>query len=83
MNWTILKNITVISIMEWTATVSLLVSVALTAYDVYPANAIMGLIANSLWAVVGINWRRWSIVLTSTTICGIFAIGLISHHLIR
>jgi hypothetical protein len=32
-----------------------------------------------LWVAVGIGWRRYSIMISSSVVCFIYAIGLIKH----
>lgn len=79
MSFLLQKRISLANIMEWSATACLLISVALTAFDIFPINAILGLIANCLWVAVGIGWRRYSIMISSSVVCFIYAIGLIKH----
>jgi len=62
--------------LEWAATSTLLISVMLTAVDIWPLNILFGLTANGLWIIVGLQWRKWSMVICSGTICSIYGFGL-------
>jgi len=70
-----------LTIVEWTATACLLASVALSAFDIYPINAVIGLISNVLWVLVGIKWQRWSIVTSSAVVCMIYTAGIFRYLL--
>jgi len=67
---------------EWIGTFLLIVSVCLTAFDVYPLNAITGLISNALWLFVSIQWEKASLTITSLILVSIYAIGLLKHFFV-
>ena len=45
--------------LEWTATAVLIASVALTAFNIYPLNVVVGLLGNLGWLAVAavVVWR--------------------------
>jgi hypothetical protein len=64
--------------LEWFATAILLVGVAMTACNIYPANLYMGLAGNFAWAVLGWKWRKWSLLVIQAAISIIYLAGIIS-----
>lgn len=67
---------------EWFSTVVLIFGVCLTSWDITPYNLWVSLFANSLWIYLGARWKRWSLVIISVVICGIFTAGLIRFYTI-
>ena len=65
---------------EWFATGTLLIGVALNALNIFPLNVYISLTANILWLVTGIVWRKWSIIITSTVVSAIYIMGVIKYH---
>ncbi len=63
--------------LEWTSTVVLIVGVALTAYNIYPANIWVSFIGNFLWLITAWVWRKWSLVVVEIIICAIYIGGII------
>jgi len=66
-------------IIEWTATVFFLISVALTSVDIFPINLYVSLVTNLLWLLVGIVWRKWSLITVEAVVCVMYAAGIIRH----
>ena len=63
---------------EWLCTVVLIIGVALTSYNVYPANIYFSLIGNLGWFVLGILWRKWSLIAVQFIVTAIYIAGLIN-----
>lgn len=63
---------------EWTATVVLIIAVALTSFNIYPANVWLSFIGNLGWMILGIIWRKWSLITVQAIITVIFASGIIN-----
>ena len=67
---------------EWISTAILIVGVALTAWNIYPLNIYFSLAGNFGWAVIGVMWRKWSLITIQMTVTVIYVAGLISKGLI-
>jgi hypothetical protein len=66
---------------EWLATVSFLCSVALTSLNYYPTYLYISLLTNVLWLIVGIIWRKWSLITVEFVVCFMYTIGIINYWL--
>ena len=66
---------------EWVATVSFLISVALTSLNFYPEYLYASLVTNALWLATGIIWRKWSLIIVETVVCIMYVIGIIKYWL--
>jgi hypothetical protein len=67
---------------EWVATVSFLISVALTSLNYYPEYLYASLLTNALWLVTGIIWRKWSLIIVEAIVCIMYIIGIIKYWLV-
>lgn len=63
--------------LEWTATAVLIASVALTSFNIYPANVFVGLLGNLGWLAVALVWRKWSLLVVQVVITAIYVVGVI------
>ena len=61
---------------EVVATFTLIVGVALTSYNIYPMNIYVSLAGNLLWFIMGILWRKWSLITIQTFISIIYMMGI-------
>jgi hypothetical protein len=61
---------------EVVATITLIVGVALTSYNIYPMNIYVSLAGNVLWFIMGILWRKWSLITIQTFISIIYMMGI-------
>ena len=66
---------------EWIATASFIVSVALTSLNYYPAYLYLSLITNLLWLATGIIWRKWSLITVELIVCLMYTIGIVNYWL--
>jgi hypothetical protein len=66
-------------VIEWSATVCFLISVALTSFDIFPINLYVSLITNLLWLAVCIVWRKWSLIIVEAVVCVIYAAGIVKY----
>jgi hypothetical protein len=62
---------------EWSATVTLILGVALTSWNVYPANIYMSTVGNFLWLLMALYWRKWSLITIQVFIILIYAGGIV------
>ena len=65
---------------EWISTVVLIVGVALTAYNVYPLNVYVSFLGNFGWVIVGLLWKKWSLIIIQIIISIIYIGGLLQHY---
>ena len=67
-------------IIEWGSTAVLIVGVALTAWNIYPLNVWFSLAGNFGWFVVGLIWRKWSLLTIQIIVSIIYLMGLAQHY---
>lgn len=72
-------NKTVEFVLEWTATVLLIVGVALTSWNIYPLNIYVSLAGNFAWLLVALLWRKWSLITIQFVIILIYIAGVIKE----
>ena len=66
--------------MEWGSTALLLVGVALTAFNVFPLNLWVCLAANVGWTVMGIIWKKWSLLIVQAVVSAIYIFGMVTYY---
>lgn len=64
-------------IIEWVATITLIVAVGLTSWNVYPANIYMSALGNFLWLLMALHWKKWSLITIQVFILLIYAAGVV------
>lgn len=62
---------------EWAATITLIVAVALTSWNVYPANIYMSALGNFLWLLMALHWKKASLITIQAFILVLYAGGVI------
>ena len=67
-------------IIEWGSTTILIVGVALTAWNIYPLNVWLSLAGNFGWFVVGLIWRKYSLLTIQIIVSIIYLMGLAQHY---
>lgn len=65
---------------EWISTAILIVGVALTAYNIYPLNVYVSFVGNFGWVIVGLLWKKWSLIIIQVIISIIYIGGLLQHY---
>ena len=70
------------TVIEWSATVCFLISVALTSFDIFPINLYVSLVTNALWLWVGFIWRKWSLITVEAVVCVMYAAGIFKYWFI-
>jgi hypothetical protein len=61
---------------EWGSTILTVYGVYLTSIDYFPFNLWIGLLANFVWLLVGIVWRKWSLISLEALLCAMYAHGI-------
>lgn len=64
--------------LAWLATVSLVTSAVLAAFNIYPLYIYGFLISNSLWVLIGHLWRENSLLYMNLMLTLIYIAGLIA-----
>ncbi len=62
---------------EWAATITLIIAVGLTSWNVYPANIYMSALGNFLWLLMALHWKKWSLIIIQVFILLIYIGGVI------
>jgi len=63
--------------LEWSSTAVLTIGVALTAWNIYPLNVYFSLAGNVGWILIGIMWRKWSLIVVQIILTAIYIAGLL------
>ena len=66
-------------VLEWAATVLLIVGVALTSWNIYPLNIYVSLAGNFAWLLVALLWRKWSLITIQFVIILIYIAGVVKE----
>jgi hypothetical protein len=74
------KNLSKDFILEWGITVTLIVGVALTSFNIFPLNLWVSMIGNVGWLYLGYIWRKWSLFVVQLVITAIYIIGLLNLY---
>ena len=66
-------------VLEWAATILLIVGVALTSWNIYPLNIYVSLAGNFAWLLVALVWRKWSLITIQFVIILIYIAGVVKE----
>lgn len=66
--------------MEWGSTALLLIGVVFTSFNIFPLNLWTCLAANVGWTVMGILWKKWSLLIVQAVVSAIYIVGLVNHY---
>lgn len=64
---------------EWAATVTLIAGVALTSWNVYPANIYISALGNFLWLLMALHWKKWSLITIQVFIVILYFGGMMKY----
>jgi hypothetical protein len=62
---------------EWFATITLIIGVALTSWNIYPTNIYISALGNLLWLFMALHWKKWSLITIQVFILLIYTGGVI------
>lgn len=62
---------------EWSATAVLIIGVVLTSWNIYPLNIYFSLLGNVMWLVLGVMWKKMSLLAVQILITVIYIAGII------
>lgn len=69
-------KITLWGIVEVFATITLIAGVALTSWNVYPANIYISALGNFLWLLIALHWRRLSLIIIQLFVMLLYFAGI-------
>jgi hypothetical protein len=62
---------------EWISTAVLICGCILTAFNIYPLNIYLSLAGNFGWAIVAVEWRKWSLLVIQGVVSIIYIAGVV------
>jgi hypothetical protein len=65
-------------LLKWLGTVLCLLGIALTSFNVYPANIFLGFIGSGLWTLAGIVQRDVPLLIVEFVAVVLYAVGIIA-----
>jgi ABC-type microcin C transport system permease subunit YejB len=65
--------------MKWSGTVLCLIGIALTSFNIYPANIVFGLIGSGLWTYAGMLQRDTPLVLVELVATILYLVGVVLY----
>ena len=66
-------------LMKWSGTVLCLIGIALTSFNIYPANIVFGLIGSGLWTYAGMLQRDTPLVLVELVATILYLVGVVLY----
>jgi len=58
---TAVKETPLFTIVNWLAVVTVIAAAALTSFDITPYNQICFFTGNTLWMIMAVRWKQWSL----------------------
>jgi hypothetical protein len=65
-------------LLKWSGTILCLLGIALTSFNIYPANIFLSLIGSGLWTLAGMMQRDVPLMLVEFVAVILYAIGIIT-----
>jgi hypothetical protein len=72
-----------LSSLKWCGTTLCLIGIALTSFNIYPLNIVLGLIGSGLWTTAGYMQDDAPLVVVEAVATGLYAVGLITYIFIQ
>jgi hypothetical protein len=66
-------------LIKWSGTVLCLIGIALTSFNIYPANIVFGLIGSGLWTIAGLLQKDAPLVLVEAVATVLYLFGVILY----
>lgn len=73
------RNSLQLILIKWSGTTLCLIGIALTSFNIFPANIIFGLIGSGLWTVAGILQNDAPLVLVEAVATVLYLFGIILY----
>jgi hypothetical protein len=68
-----------LTMMKWTGTVLCLIGIALTSFNIYPANIVFGMIGSGLWTLAGVLQNDAPLVLVEAVATVLYFVGVVVY----
>lgn len=66
-------------LVKWSGTTLCLVGIALTSFNIYPANIVFGFIGSGLWTYAGIVQKDTPLVLVEAVATVLYLVGILTY----
>jgi hypothetical protein len=66
-------------LMKWAGTVLCLIGIALTSFNIYPANIIFGMIGSGIWTLAGVLQNDAPLVLVEAVATVLYFFGVVVY----
>lgn len=66
-------------LVKWSGTTLCLVGIALTSFNIYPANILFGLVGSGLWTYAGIVQNDAPLVLVEAVATVLYLVGILTY----
>lgn len=66
-------------LIKWSGTLLCLIGIALTSFNIYPANIVFGLIGSGLWTIAGLLQKDAPLVLVEAVATVLYLFGVILY----
>jgi hypothetical protein len=70
-------------IIKWLGTILCLIGIALTSFNIYPANILFGLVGSALWTLAGFMQRDIPLLLVEFVAVVLYFGGVVSYVTIQ
>ena len=68
-------------LMKWAGTVLCLIGIALTSFNIYPANIFFGMIGSGLWTLAGVLQNDAPLVLVEAVATLLYLFGIVLYFI--
>jgi hypothetical protein len=65
-------------LLKWIGTILCLIGIALTSFNIYPANVVCGLVGSALWTMAGFLQRDIPLFLVEAIAVIIYFVGMVT-----
>lgn len=63
---------------KWISSVLMIITMCLTAANIYPHNIILGLVSSIGWTYVSIRWQDRALIILNAIAVGIYLVGTLN-----
>lgn len=63
---------------KWISSILMIITMSLTAVNIYPFNVFLGLISSVGWTYVSIRWNDRALIILNTIAVGIYLVGTLN-----
>jgi hypothetical protein len=63
---------------KWISSILMIITMSLTAVNIYPFNVFLGLISSIGWTYVSVRWNDRALIILNTIAVGIYLVGTLN-----